>query len=360
MNSLWFVCLLAAVLRGASVQKENVQSFDIKETQKHTEQLHILKTNAGINYQPYEQAWKEFKILHGKTYKTGKEEIHRFEIFRRNVQKIEEHNRLYHQGKTSYYMGVNQFTDLKLEEFVKRNGLNRTSVKYKGCSAHLSANDLVAPESVDWRKEGYVTAVKNQHHCGSCYTFSTTGAVEGQHFRKTGDLVSLSEQQILDCSESFGNNGCHGGLMDDSFRYIKSVGGIQTEKDYPYTAKKMECKFEHENVAATVSGCVDIERGSEVDLKHALAEVGPVSVGIDASHSSLQFYDGGVYVEPHCSSVWLNHGVLAVGYGTQEGKDYWIVKNSWGPEWGMEGYVLMSRNKDNMCGIATEASYPLV
>ncbi|XP_062600669.1 cathepsin L-like proteinase, partial [Saccostrea cucullata] len=124
--------------------------------------LHTLNTKAGINYQPYEQAWKEFKILHDKTYKTHKEEIHRFEIFRKNVQEIEEHNRLYHLGNTSYYMGVNQFSDLKDEEFVKLNGLNRTSVKYGGCSSHLPAKNLVTPESVDWRKEGYVTRVKHQ------------------------------------------------------------------------------------------------------------------------------------------------------------------------------------------------------
>lgn len=360
MNALWLVCVLA-VARGATVQTGNVQWFDLESAQKHPEQLHILKAQAGINYQPYEQAWKEFKILHDKTYDALEEESRRFEIFRENVQKIEEHNKLYHLGKKSYYLGVNQFSDLKHEEFVKYNGLKKTSLKDGGCSSYLAANNLVEPDSVDWRKKGYVTDVKNQGQCGSCWSFSTTGSLEGQHFRKTGNLVSLSESQLVDCSQSFGNEGCNGGLMDNAFKYIKSVGGLESEEDYPYKPKQGTCKFDDTKVAATDTGCVDVESGSESALKKAVSEVGPVSVAIDASHSSFQSYAGGVYDEPECSSEQLDHGVLCVGYGTDDqGQDYWIVKNSWGAEWGEDGYVKMSRNKKNQCGIATQASYPLV
>ncbi|XP_052709425.1 procathepsin L-like [Crassostrea angulata] len=360
MNVLWIVSVLA-VARGATVQTGNVQWFDLEAAQKHPEQLHILKAKAGINYQPYEQAWKEFRILFNKTYKTLEEESWRFEIFRENVQKIEEHNKLYHLGKKSYFLGVNQFSDLKHEEFLKFNGLKKTSFKNEGCSSYLSAHNLVVPDSVDWRTKGYVTDVKDQGQCGSCWSFSTTGSLEGQHYRKTGNLVSFSESQLVDCSGSFGNEGCNGGLVDSAFKYIKSVGGIESEDDYPYKPKERTCQFDDTKVATTVSGCVDVESGSESSLKKAVSEVGPISVAIDASHSSFQSYSGGVYDEPDCSSRQLDHAVLCVGYDTDdEGQDYWIVKNSWGVEWGDEGYIKMSRNKDNQCGIASEASYPLM
>ncbi|XP_078322733.1 procathepsin L-like [Crassostrea virginica] len=359
MTGLWIVCVLA-VVRGASVQSGNVQWFDLEAAQKHPEQLHILRSKAGINFQPYEQAWKEFKILHDKAY-VAKEEIYRFEIFRENVQEIEEHNKLYHLGKKSYYMGVNQFSDLTHAEFLKYNGLNRTLLNRQGCSSYLTVNKPAAPDSVDWRKKGYVTGVKNQKRCGSCWAFSTTGSLEGQHYRKTGKLVPLSEQQLVDCSSSFGNHGCNGGLMDKAFKYVESVGGIETEEDYPYTAKDNKCTFDDSKIAAKVSGCVDVESGSETALMTSVAEVGPVSVAIDASQPSFRSYQGGVYDEPMCSPTRLDHGVLVVGYDTDsEKQDYWIVKNSWSEQWGENGYIKMSRNKDNQCGIASKASYPLV
>lgn len=149
--------------------------------------------------------------------------------------------------------------------------------------------------------------------------------------------------------------------MENAFKYVKSVGGIESESDYPYKARQRTCAFDKTKVVATVSGCVDVESGSESSLKEVVSEVGPVSVAIDAGHSSFQLYAGGVYDEPLCSTSRLNHGVLCVGYGTSlQGKDYWIVKNSWGVRWGVEGYIKMSRNKNNQCGIASQASYPLV
>jgi cathepsin L len=206
-----------------------------------------------------------------------------------------------------------------------------------------------------------VTPVKDQGQCGSCWAFSATGSLEGQHFKKQGKLVSLSEQNLVDCSGKFGNEGCNGGLMDQAFQYIDSNKGVDTEPSYPYQARDGKCRFKATNVGATDAGFHDIKAGDESDLENAIATIGPISVAIDASHDSFQFYKSGVYYEPDCSSEQLDHGVLAVGYGTSsDGKKYYIVKNSWGLSWGNQGYLEMSRERDNNCGIATAASYPVV
>ncbi|ROT73985.1 cathepsin l [Penaeus vannamei] len=232
-----------------------------------------------------------------------------------------------------------------------------------------------------------VTPVKDQKQCGSCWAFSTVGScsavprscaseqlkfllgvasvdgrvLEGQHFLKDGKLVSLSEQNLVDCSDKFGNMGCMGGLMDQAFRYIKANKGIDTEDSYPYEAQDGKCRFDASNVGATDTGYVDVEHGSESALKKAVATIGPISVGIDASQSTFHFYHTGVYHDDHCSSTMLDHGVLAVGYGSDEnGGDFWLVKNSWNTSWGDKGYIKMSRNRNNNCGIASQASYPLV
>jgi len=227
---------------------------------------------------------------------------------------------------------------------------------------------IKAPDSVDWRKEGAVTPVKNQGQCGSCWAFSTTGSLEGAHFRLTNKLVSLSEQQLVDCSAKFHNDGCNGGLMDNAFDYIKSIGGLDTEEEYPYHAKQAKCHFNKAHVAATCTGYVDVKSGDEDALRDAVATVGPVSIAIDATEDKFMLYKDGVFVDDGCSNgdEDLDHGVLVVGYGNDattmkgDSMDYWIVKNSWGPEWGEAGYIRMARNLKNMCGVATKASYPLV
>jgi len=148
--------------------------------------------------------------------------------------------------------------------------------------------------------------------------------------------------------------------MDNAFRYIKANGGIDTERAYPYDGEEEQCHFSRSDIGATDKGFVDITQGDEDALKAAIATVGPVSVAIDAGHPTFQFYHQGIYNEPDCSPTNLDHGVLAVGYGTTDEGDYWLVKNSWSPKWGDEGYIKMSRNKDNQCGIASCASYPVV
>eukprot|EP01098_Paradermamoeba_levis_P000572 TRINITY_DN105_c0_g1_i4.p1 TRINITY_DN105_c0_g1~~TRINITY_DN105_c0_g1_i4.p1 ORF type:complete len:196 (-),score=90.15 TRINITY_DN105_c0_g1_i4:100-687(-) len=190
-------------------------------------------------------------------------------------------------------------------------------------------------------------------------SFSTTRSVEGAWFLKTNRLVSLSEQNLVDCSTAQGNNGCGGGLMDYAFTYIIQNGGIDTEASYPYTATDGTCHYKAANRGATISKYTDVPSGSESGLQAAVA-LQPVSVAIDASHSSFQFYSTGVYYEPNCSSDQLDHGVLAVGYGTDNGKAYWLVKNSWNSSWGDKGYIKMSRNRSNNCGISTAASFPTI
>lgn len=184
--------------------------------------------------------------------------------------------------------------------------------------------------------------------------------MEGQHGLKTGKLVSLSEQNLVDCSAAEGNMGCEGGLMDQAFQYVIANKGIDTEMSYPYKAIDESCEFKKNSVGATIKSYVDVKTGSESSLQSAVATVGPISVGIDASQLSFQFYSSGVYDEPACSTTILDHGVTAVGYGALNGTPYWKVKNSWGTSWGMSGYIFMSRNKQNQCGIATAASWPVV
>lgn len=329
-----------------------------------------ISASSVLHFQPdisLDQSWSEYKLQFGKKYVNAEEEFVRRELFAANVKKIEVHNFLYSKGLRSYSMAVNQFTDMDRVEVARvATGLkfsaSSVSNRKQHSSVYLSPNvPITLPDSVDWRNQGYVTPVKNQGSCGSCWSFSTTGSVEGQHYRKSKQLVSLSEQNLVDCSWSYGNNGCEGGLMDNAFTYIKDNKGIDTEDCYPYTGKADKtCHFNVSCIGAVVTGFVDLPSGDELKLMEALATIGPVSVAIDAEDSFIH-YQQGLYDEPQCSSTQLNHGVLAVGYGTTpEGVAYWIVKNSWGESWGEKGYIRMARNKSNQCGIATMASYPLV
>jgi cathepsin L len=312
------------------------------------------------------EEWGSWKIMHGKQYDDHTEEKFRMKIFMENKQRVAKHNSRAHSGEHTYFQKMNHYGDLLPHEFVATMNGFRMDLKTNASrqnmlgATYISPAHVKLPNEVDWRSHGAVTPVKDQGQCGSCWSFSTTGALEGQTFRKTGNLISLSEQNLVDCSTDYGNQGCNGGLMDNAFQYIKDNGGIDTEESYPYEGKDDTCRYNPRFEAATDVGFYDVKPGSERDLKAAVATAGPVSVAIDASHQSFQFYSQGVYSEPECDPENLDHGVLVVGYGTDDGEDYWIIKNSWGTGWGDGGFVKMARNRNNMCGIASAASYPLV
>jgi len=301
--------------------------------------------------------WEQFKATHGKLYGSQGEHDARKAVFEENLKFINKHNAEAAKGLHTFTVGINQLADLTNGEITAKMTGSITPVEYNEAISEYDAN-VALPDSIDWRKEGYVTPVKNQGNCGSCWSFSTTGTVEGAVMKATGKLISLSEQELVDCASSAGN-GCYGGNPYLALLWIIKNGGLEKEEDYPYHARNMQCSFDENKVAATISDAKQIARGSEQQLQSVLASTGPVAVAIDASRSSFHFYRDGVYADSTCSSYALDHGVLAVGYGAMNGQEYYIVKNSWGPTWGQGGYIMMARNDNNMCGIASMACYAI-
>jgi len=303
----------------------------------------------------YRTAFDNFKVTYGKVY-LETEENHRYSVFKHNLDFVNS----WDAETRGFTVAINKFSDLTKEEFASiYNGMKVTK-NYEPVPEPLPVQSGVTGDIVNWVNKGAVTPIKNQGQCGSCWSFSATGSMEGEQFLTKGVLTSLSEQNLVDCSTTQGNDGCNGGLMDQVFQYVITTKGIDTEASYPYTATGPNtCVYSASNIGDTISSYQDVTTGSESALETAVNKQ-PVSVAIDASNESFQMYSGGVYYEPACSPTSLDHGVLAVGYGTDStGTDYWLVKNSWGTDWGMSGYIQMSRNKNNNCGIATMASYPI-
>jgi cathepsin L len=298
--------------------------------------------------------WANYKLKFNKSYESSDEEARRFEIYKSNVQRVVEHNAKYAAGETTYTLAINEFADLTNEEFRTRLGISASRVPKVKNELHVFAEDLTVDETIDWRQKGAVLEVKNQGQCGSCWSFSSTGALEGQNIIKNNVALSLSEQQLVDCTSSYGNLGCDGGLMDSSFEYIRD-NGIQSEASYPYTGVEGQCNADSSQYVLPVKGFMDIEESEEA-LKQAVGSIGPISIGVNAD--PLQLYQSGIIDDPTCDDN-IDHGVLAVGYGVENGVEYWLIKNSWGTLWGEQGYYRMKRNA-NQCGITTLASYPVL
>jgi len=320
----------------------------------------------------------------------------KYAVFGKNLEFINRHNDEFRAGKHTYELALNEYAgitimpshslpnrrhahealtvvdaDMTWEEFSSTRLGYVASDKPGSAPTHVKSSSEL-PAAIDWREKGAVLPAKNQGACGSCWAFSAVCALEGAHYLATGKLVSLSEQQLVDCSKHWSkdsddnNFGCRGGLMDNAFNYwLNKTHGDDTEASYPYRGVDGKCKFSPSNIGSTISGYKDVPTDDEAALHDAVGTVGPVSVAIHAG-PVLQFYFRGVFngIFGHCPGP-LNHGVTAVGYGTAPASklrpemDYWIIKNSWGAMWGEKGFFRMARGK-NLCSVAKDASYPTV
>lgn len=327
------------------------------------------------------ERFQRWKAAYNKSYATVAEERRRFRVYARNMAYIKATNAEAEAAGLTYELGETAYTDLTNQEFM--------AMYTAPAPAQLPADESVittragpvdavggapgqlpvyvnlsasAPASVDWRASGAVTPVKNQGRCGSCWAFSTVAVVEGIYQIRTGKLVSLSEQELVDCDTL--DDGCDGGISYRALRWIASNGGITTEADYPYTGTTDACnraKLSHN--AVSIAGLQRVATRSEASLANAVAGQ-PVAVSIEAGGDNFQHYKKGVYNGP-CGTN-LNHGVTVVGYGQEAagGDRYWIVKNSWGQGWGDDGYIRMKKDvagkPEGLCGIAIRPSYPLM
>lgn len=306
-------------------------------------------------------SWKQ---QFDKTYESDSMEAYRQHVWEMNLKVVQQHNVDFAHGRESYSLAMNKYADLTPSEFGAI--MSRPKVKRSADSAravHVRSNATL-PDEKDWRDvKNVVTAVKDQGSCGSCWAFSAVAAMEGAYNYKSGTLNSFSEQELVDCTNRGKYTCARGGEMSDGIEEIVKdhSGKINTEDQYPYTAKshiRYDCEAQDDEAVQTgITGFVAIPQGDEDALKDASATKTIVSVAIDASSMKFQLYSSGVYAPSSCSSTELDHGVAVVGYGSLDGNDYWLVKNSWGESWGMDGYVLMSRNDNNKCGIATDAVY---
>lgn len=282
----------------------------------------------------------------------------RRKIWEDNYRSIEKHNEEADGGLHTYTQGLNEYSDLTFEEFAKEKlGLRLPNVLPRSSNYKLSG--LKNPDFVDWRNAGIVTPVRNQQTCGSCWAFTAAHAVEAYYTKATNKSKVFSPQQMVDCDRS-SNQGCNGGWMTDAFTYLKQTG-LQEESTYPYANTQNQCNFDRTKAVANITGHVVVTQGTgnEVALTDALANHGPVAIALYVS-SGFQNYKSGVFFDTTYKSQFVNHAVLAVGYGVLNGEEYYLIKNTWGTSWGQNGYIYLARNRNNHLGVASYASFPIV
>lgn len=302
-----------------------------------------------------QRVFNHFKDKFARQYKSDKEHEEREHAFLHNLRFVHSKNR----AGLSYSLALNSMSDRTMSEMTMMRGRRQSKTPNRGLPFPKVYNNVKVPESLDWRLYGAVTPVKDQAICGSCWSFATTGTIEGALFLKTGSLQVLSQQVLVDCSWGFGNNGCDGGEEWRAYEWIMKHGGIATTETYgAYLGMNGFCHLNDSQLTAHIQSYTNVTSGDAEALKIALFKNGPVAVSIDAGHRSFVFYSHGVYFEPACGNTTdsLDHAVLAVGYGTLDGQPYWLIKNSWSTYWGNDGYILMSM-KDNNCGVTTDATY---
>lgn len=298
--------------------------------------------------------WENFKKKHKKKYKNKDREKIRKNTFLENRKTVKQHNEA---ENATHTLKLNGFGDWTNEELEQLKGEIDTDNDIPAPVISDAMLRQAVPDEVDLRNHPCMPPVKYQGGCGSCYTFAAVTPLEYQRCLKTGVLVTLSEENIVDCSQKYGNAGCGGGLALRSWNYVRDVG-INTESVYPYQGEETLCEYSANDYGANVTTWAYATRtNNEVAMKAVVANYGPLAVSVDAS--GWEFYGGGVFSDSNCSPTSTNHAVVIVGYGTDKAtqKDYWIIRNSWGTEWGLGGYIFLERGV-NMCAVSKRAVFP--
>lgn len=303
------------------------------------------------------------QLDYSRNFSSDENESLNRKTFLENLATIERHNKLFDDGKVSFKLAVNKFADMMFEEFLRMNTMDETLEVPSNLPfdpVEFEADKVPLPASFDWRSRIALSRVKDQLRCGSCYAMSALDTVESQLMIKFIKSHELSVQEIVDCAGNYQTFGCEGGVKFRVFDYISDNGGISLEHDYSYKASKAKCEaVKHNKLRVNISGYGRVANFDEAALKEALVRVGPISVSIDINHESFMRYSSGIYFEPNCTTE-TNHAAVLVGYGSEQGEDFWTIKNSYGDKWGEGGYIRLARNRDSHCGISTDSIYPIL
>ncbi|KAL4227226.1 hypothetical protein ACF0H5_012671 [Mactra antiquata] len=305
--------------------------------------------------------WLVFKKTYNKTYANTDEEIRRRLYWEDTGRFIEKHNHKYERGEVTFTVGENAFADMAEDEFedIYMNGLVVPNEAEEEMGTFYGpVEDTMV--SQDWREQKIVTPVRNQGSCGSCWAFASVGAIESAHAKKTGQMLDLSEQNLLDCNRgNRGNWGCRGGWMNIAFNYLKGTSGIDDERCYPYIGRESACRYRRDCARVRITGYTSVNK-DESSLQYAVGKYGPVAIAMDTNNREFWYYKTGIYYQAVCNRRRPTHAMLIVGFKRYRSGEAWIIKNSWGTSWGYNGYLYLAKNRGDTCGVTLHASYPHV